>query len=173
MNKQQAPVYTETQSLNIPAVRVVLGVVTVFVLGNFAKRLYSNWSEDVLLEGLLGLVIMALVWGLSIGSRIHTRITTEGIAYRFYPLQFRNRFARWKDLKEVYLREYSALGEYGGWGLRWGFGRGWGYVAEGDSGLQLIYKNGKKRFISTQRPEELQAWLEQYAPANTTGPESW
>lgn len=172
MRNTTTPVYTETQSLKIPAVRIILFVATVFALSTFAWELYSEWSVDALLAGLPMVLILAAVWWLIESSRIYMQITGEGISYRFHPLQFRKRFARWKELKEVYLREYSALGEFGGWGLRLGFKGSWGYVAKGKSGLQLIYKNGKKRFISIQRPQELQAWLEQYAPANTTGPES-
>lgn len=165
METKTAPVYTEVQSLKIPAMRIILGVATAVALGSFIWQLSKdNWSQESLLTGLPMLLILALVWWLVEGSRIYTRITPEGIGYRFTPLQFKERFARWEDLKEIYLREYSALGEYGGWGLRYGFGLGWGYVAGGDWGVQLVYKSGKKRFISTQNFKALKSYLEQYAP---------
>ncbi|AHM61699.1 hypothetical protein D770_17235 [Flammeovirgaceae bacterium 311] len=172
MKNPSVPVYTEKQHLKIPAVRVIMGFATVITLAPFAWHLYSGeWSQETLWAALPVVLILAGVWWLVEGSRIHTRLTAEGIAYRFSPLQFRRRFARWEELKEVYMQEYSALADYGGWGLRWGM-RGWGYVAPGKIGIQLVYKSGKKRFISTQRPNELRAWLEQYAPANTIGLES-
>src|SRR5690606_17451820 len=119
-------------------------------VGSFAWVLYAaGWSQESFFSGLPMLLILALVWWLIEKTRIYTRVTPEGIAYRFAPIQLKERFARWVDLDKLYLREYSALGEYGGWGLRYGFGLGWGYIAGGDHGLQLVYKSGKKRFIST------------------------
>ena len=166
MKHSDYPTFTEVQNLKIPAMRIILGVATAVVLSSFFLELYrDSWSQETLLMGLPTLLVMGLFWWLIEGSRIYTRITPEGIGYRFKPLQFRERFARWEDLKEIYLREYSALGEFGGWGLRYGFGLGWGYVAGGDCGVQLVYKSGKKRFISTQRFRELKAYLEQHTPA--------
>jgi hypothetical protein len=166
MKKPATHQYTEVQTLKIPAMRIILGVATAVSVGSFIWKLYEGgWSQTTLFTGLPMLLILALVWWLMEGSRIYTRISPEGIGYRFSPLQVRERFARWDELEEIKLREYSALGEFGGWGLRYGFGLGWGYVAGGDWGMQLVYKSGKKRFVSTQRFAELKAYLEQHAPA--------
>lgn len=166
MKTAAMPQYTEVQSLKIPAVRIILGIATAVAVGSFVWVLYSEgWSQETIFSGMPMLLVLVLVWWLIEKSKIHTRISPEGIGYRFSPLQFRERFARWEDLAELYLREYSAMGEYGGWGLRYGFGLGWGYVAGGDYGLQLVYKSGKKRFISTQNMQTLKHYLKQHAPA--------
>lgn len=171
MKQPASPTFTEVQNFKIPFMRIILGVATVVAVGSFLWKLYEDrWSQETLLTGLPMLLILALVWWLLEGGRIYTRVTPEGIGYRFYPLQFRERFARWEELREIYLREYSALGEYGGWGLRYGFGLGWGYIAGGDWGIQLIYKSGRKRFISTQKMKALKACLEQHAPAGCVKP---
>ncbi|WP_224999815.1 hypothetical protein [Cesiribacter sp. SM1] len=171
-NPSSVPVYAEKQNLKISAVRFIMGFATVISLAPFFWKLYSSgWAQQDLLAALPVLLILGGVWWVVESSRIHTRITAEGICYWFYPLQFRRRFARWEELKEVYMQEYNALADYGGWGLRWGI-KGWGYVAPGNIGIQLVYKSGKKRFISTQRPNELRTWLEQYAPASIIGAES-
>ncbi len=168
MKTTPTPMFTEEQNLKIPAMRLLLGLATVVAVGSFMWEIYKEgWSQAMLLAGLPMLLILALIWWLIERSRIYTRVTPEGIAYRFFPLQLKERFARWEELREIYLRGYSAMGEYGGWGLRYGFGLGWGYIAEGEYGLQLVYKSGKKRFISTQRMEELKIFLEQYAPVTT------
>lgn len=165
MKTTTIPQYTEVQSLKIPAVRIILGIATAVAVGSFAWVLYSEgWSQETIFSGLPMLLVLSLVWWLIEKSKIYTRITPQGIAYRFSPLQFKERFARWEDLAEIHLREYSALREYGGWGLRYGFGLGWGYIAGGEWGLQLVYKRGKKRFISTQNMPELKHFLEQHAP---------
>lgn len=170
MKNPATTTFREVQNLKIPAMRIIMGIATAVALGSFIWQLYrDSWSQDTLLTGLPLLLILGLLWWLLEGSRIYTRITPEGIGYRFSPLQFKERFARWEDLEDIHLREYSALGEFGGWGLRYGFGLGWGYIAGSDCGLQLVYKSGKKRFISTQKFDELKTYLEQKTPAGRVG----
>lgn len=164
MKYTTAPVYTEVQSLKIPALRIILGAIVLIDLVYLVLKTFRDGLQEIQLTDFYAIAVLVLLWVFVEWNKIYTRVTPEGIGYRYFPLQIRERFARWEDLKEVYIREYSALGEWGGWGLRYAFGRGWGYVAGGDWGVQLVYKNGKKRFISTKQLSELKAALEQVAP---------
>jgi len=48
-------------------------------------------------------------------------------------------------LRKSYVRQYSALSEYGGWGLRYGiFGNGTAFNISGNKGLKLEFSNNKK-----------------------------
>jgi hypothetical protein len=63
-------------------------------------------------------------------------------------------------LTKSYVRQYSAITEYGGWGLRLGlFGKGQAYNVSGDKGIQLEFTNNKKLLIGTNKAEELTAVL--------------
>ena len=84
---------------------------------------------------------------------------------RFFPFFFQYKNISWNEVSSVQLRKYSAIREFGGWGLRWGlFGRGTAYIVCGDRGLQLVFKNGKKLLIGTQKEEALRRALEHYYP---------
>ena len=54
----------------------------------------------------------------------------------------------------VYTRTYSPMREYGGWGIRFGKS-GKAYNIKGDEGLQLVFKNGKRLLIGSQKSQEL------------------
>jgi hypothetical protein len=91
--------------------------------------------------------------------RLHTRINSTGIYYRFFPFHLKKKALLWDDVATATVRKYSPLGEYGGWGVRYGFKSGTAYNVSGNTGLQLVLKNGKKILIGTLKPEELQTVL--------------
>ncbi|PQJ82980.1 hypothetical protein BTO16_05475 [Polaribacter glomeratus] len=72
----------------------------------------------------------------------------------------------WSELKEVKVRTYNPIGEYGGWGFRSGFlwnkSKGKAINISGDVGIQLEFKNGKKLLIGTQKKAEAESVLETY-----------
>ncbi|MHC4338483.1 MAG: hypothetical protein ACYSTG_11155 [Planctomycetota bacterium] len=60
-------------------------------------------------------------------------------------------------MSECYARTYKPIREYGGWGIRYSFRKGIGraYNMSGNKGVQLVFKNGKKLLIGSQKPDEL------------------
>jgi hypothetical protein len=63
-------------------------------------------------------------------------------------------------LTKSYIRQYSAIKEYGGWGLRIGLlGKGTAYNVSGDKGLQLEFTTNKKILIGTNRADEITVTL--------------
>jgi hypothetical protein len=76
---------------------------------------------------------------------------------RFIPFHLKEIFIAWNQLDECYIRTYSPLGEYGGWGIKYGLGgAGKVYNVSGNQGLQLVFKDGARLLIGTQKPLELQ-----------------
>jgi hypothetical protein len=66
-------------------------------------------------------------------------------------------FIAWNQLESCSVRTYSPLGEYGGWGIKYGLGgAGKVYNVRGNQGLQLVFKDGSRLLIGTQKPLELQ-----------------
>jgi hypothetical protein len=62
-----------------------------------------------------------------------------------------------KDKK--FIKETKII-EYGGWGIRKTFsGKGTAYNVKGKNGLQLVFKNGDRLLIGTQKAEELKETL--------------
>lgn len=100
-------------------------------------------------------VLFALVTVLIYKADLVTKIDERGIHYRFFPLQIRFRTIFWKEIEEVYIREYDALSEYGGWGVKFGnYGRA--YTVKGRYGLQLELSDDRSILLGTQKPIELE-----------------
>ncbi|MFN8280158.1 MAG: hypothetical protein U0V49_07730 [Saprospiraceae bacterium] len=147
---------------------ILFGTAALFIYG-LVHQLYFGlpWGDrpmsNAMLIGFTILVcgILLLFWL----TTLETIISKDGIAVRFFPFILRYKNFSWNELSTVQLREYSAIREFGGWGLRWGFfGRGSAYIVRGDRGLQLIFKNGKKLLIGTQKEEALRRALDHFYP---------
>jgi hypothetical protein len=110
---------------------------------------------------LIGITVMLLLLTVFIRMlRLETRITSEGVYARFFPLHGRARYFNWHTIQRAYVRTYSPIGEYGGWGWRFSLGKGGkAYNVSGNMGLQLEFTNGKKLLIGTRRPQELELAL--------------
>ena len=164
------PPYTESLKVIPRLLLWILAAVALLTIVLPGALNGNGWSMEYLVSKLGVVAIMACLWWFALASRIKLRLNAEGVSYQFWPLPKKE--ARWEELQGWYLREVNSFGEFGGWGLRWGFNLGWGYVNTSDWGLQLVYRHNKRVVISTESPEALRRWLEQYAPANTTGHES-
>jgi len=54
------------------------------------------------------------------------------------------------------LRGYSPISEYGGWGMRYSLsGKGRALNVSGRTGVQLVFKDGKKLLIGTQKADDI------------------
>ena len=81
-------------------------------------------------------------------------VKTDGIYYRFYPIQFSFRHIEWNGLSCAQSVTYRPLAEYGGWGIRYGR-NGMAYNVSGSEGVMLIKKDGKQLLLGSQRSDEL------------------
>tara|TARA_R110002051_G_scaffold222134_2_gene285773 strand:- start:71 stop:526 length:456 start_codon:yes stop_codon:yes gene_type:complete len=98
--------------------------------------------------------------------KLTTKIDEKGIHYQFYPFQLSIKKIPWNELAKVGVRTYLPISEFGGWGLRGGFffnkGKEKAVNISGNIGIQLIFKNGKKLLIGTQKKQEVESVLETY-----------
>jgi len=87
--------------------------------------------------------------------RLDTVVSSQQFAYRLYPLQLKFRQVSVSDVKQIRIRRYRPIAEYGGWGIR--FGRSGSAVnLKGDTGVQIIFNNGKKLLVGTSKPGPLE-----------------
>jgi hypothetical protein len=82
-----------------------------------------------------------------------------GIYVSFSPLRLRFEKYLWRNIGEVYLREYNAMREYFGWGIKTE-PSGMSYTHSGNIGIQISLLNKSKILIGTQQPEKIQEVLE-------------
>ncbi|HYK55746.1 MAG TPA: hypothetical protein VEV15_04655 [Flavisolibacter sp.] len=121
-------------------------------------------------ELVVGTAIVLLVTLLIAVIRLETEIKEDGVYYRFFPFQLKMKRIAWDRISKAFVRQYKPLVEYGGWGIRIGiFGSGQAFNVSGNKGLQLIYDNGKKFLIGTQKPEALQMALLQIGRLSNEG----
>lgn len=163
MKNSAVPVYTETLKIRARVIYWLMAVGTVLVVGlplileGFDLKASEGWA----VAGLAA--FMAIVWWFVLASHIKLRLDEQGVHYQFWPLK--KHVASWDQLRECYLRRVDPYGEYGGWGLRFIYAKEWGYLNTSDWGLQLVFKDDLKIIISTQRPDEVKAWLAKWSPA--------
>jgi hypothetical protein len=117
----------------------------------------------IFLQSTLVFLITLLMWNL----RLDTAIREDGIYYRYFPFQRKFKKILWSDISKCYVRRYNPIMEYGGWGLRLGlFGKGQAFNVAGNMGLQLVFNNGKRFLIGTQKPDELDESLKKLGKLN-------
>lgn len=103
----------------------------------------------------ISLPFFALFTYLFIMARLRTRLSNQSVEFKFVP--FLHRKYDWSEIESAEVIDYGFVG---GWGIRIGTKYGTVYNVAGKMGLQLHLKNGKRLVIGTQKPEEIQKWLE-------------
>lgn len=134
---------------------LVIGISLISVGGTALAVFYKQDTE-----GIVGLIIAATVTGglilLFAFSKLYISIDQENLYYRYPPFVNREKTVSKNDVKEIYVREYKPIMEYGGWGYRFRFRSGKALNVAGNTGLQLITKNDKRILLGTQKPEEME-----------------
>ena len=145
---------------------LLLGITGLFGYGLY-QQLYlgipwgTNPASDIVL--LITLLIPVGLIVLFLTLRLDIQIDKTGISYRFFPFQQRFKTIPWADVDQAYVRKYKPIIEYGGWGWRIGvMGKGQALNMSGNQGLQIIFKNGKKLLLGTQKPDALEQVLRQF-----------
>lgn len=160
--------FTEEQRMNILWVKVLMGVIWlgIFVLFGFAfynqialgKPFGDKPVSNIGLISIFAVIVLQMggVTLLLYFTRLILEIREDGIYYRYPP--FMNRFKRVDpmQIKEYSVIRYQPLKDFGGWGIKTGsrkFGRG--YTISGNMGLFIVFNDGKKVLIGTQRPDAM------------------
>ena len=133
---------------------LVIGIAILSVGGTAVSLAYTADTE-----GIIGLVITAVVTGgiivLFFTSKLYISIDQNSLYYRYPPFVNSEKVITKDDVKEIYVRKYKPILEYGGWGYRFRFRSGRALNVAGNVGLQFVAKNDKRILLGTQKPEEL------------------
>lgn len=143
---------------------ILMGINGLFLFGVFMQVIGGQkfgdkpMSDSQLIIATFFTIILTLLFT---SIRLETIIKNDGIYVRFFPLHLKFKHYSWERLTKSYIRQYSAISEYGGWGLRIGiFGKGNAYNVSGDDGLQLEFIDNKKLLIGTNKPDDLTQLLQ-------------
>ena len=159
-------VFIEKQKFNQPFIFIVLALALVAAcVVTFNKWKVTTPSTLLNIIGSLsGLIIIIAVIILFTFIKLKTKIDEIGIHYQFYPLHFNFKTIRWSQISKCFVRNYSAISEYGGWGIKKSLFKrtGKSYTVKGNIGLQLVLKNGEKLLIGSQLKDKLEKTIKVY-----------
>lgn len=133
----------------------------VFAAGVGIWALEKMPSEELNTPVILVVIIFGIIVPIGFGGlfwmlTLQTEVRGDGVYIRFLPIHFRFKRFGAEEIKEYYARQYKPIAEYGGWGIRYGKKSGRAYNVRGNKGVQLVFKNGKRLLIGSQRAEELE-----------------
>jgi hypothetical protein len=132
-------------------------VITVFALIKVSGGDNPQQTSDVVLAVIVGIGVPIAIAALFLLLKLQTEVRQDGLYIRYFPFHIHFKRFRSEDLSECYARRYRPIWEYGGWGIRYSLRNGMAYNVSGNQGVQLVFKNGKKLLIGSQKPDELEA----------------
>ena len=151
--------FSEKQALHSNPI-VWVSLISLFVPSILA---FNDSTFNAGLEGmkpfLAILFVDCLILLLVFSSKLNVEINKEEIHYRWFPFHFKTQHILWKNVLSAEVRKYNALREYGGWGIKGWTAQNRAYNVDGNIGLQLVLRNGKRVLIGTKQSEKLEALL--------------
>jgi len=150
------------------AISLAISVI-IFVFALMETLTQPN-KPDILVPTLLSIIAIAIPIAATILFfilKLETEVRSDGLYVRFYPFHIRFKKFPGENLAEFYARTYKPIREYGGWGIRCSFtGKGKAYNVSGNKGVQLVFTNGKKLLIGSQKPDDLAAAIDKMLKQN-------
>jgi hypothetical protein len=136
---------------------IIMGMNTIFIYGFISQVIFGipfgdNPAPDIWFIPIF--IFMFAINYLIYMLRLETRIDENAVTVRMFPFQLKSRVYEWEMIKSSEVRKYSPILEYGGWGLR-GFIKNRALNVSGNMGLQLVFTNGRKLLIGTQKPDKI------------------
>jgi len=86
--------------------------------------------------------------------KLETEVRRDGLYIRFFPIHIRYRRFTRADIVRHFACSYRPIRDYGGWGIRFG-PQGKAYNVSGNRGVQLVFRDGKRLLIGSQKADEL------------------
>lgn len=117
---------------------------------------------------IIGVIILIPVILLLLMMRLITNINDQGMTIRYFPIYISEKKIKWDEIENIYVRTYKPVFEFGGWGIRISFRNGLAFTTKGKYGIQIIFNNGKKLLIGTQKPYDAQEIIARYFPLKNT-----
>jgi hypothetical protein len=152
--------FTQTWLIVLLAISVIIPIV--IIINEYLDENTTMSSNEFILT--LGGILVSVTF--IFFFQLKTRIDEFGIHYQFFPFHLSMKTIHWKEINTATVRTYDPIGEYGGWGIKgglfWDKSKGKCMNISGDIGIQLVFKDGKKILIGTQKKEEATQVLKTY-----------
>lgn len=158
MNEKTDLVFCEVQKFSLwlrvifaASMMVIVGFL-IFALNKIPAQTSTPIPPTALT--IVGIVISITVAAIFLIAKLQTEVRVDGLYVRYFPFHLSFKKLGSHDIAQCRPTTYKPLLEYGGWGIRYGKS-GKAYNVSGNEGVQLIFKNGKRLLIGSQKSEEL------------------
>jgi hypothetical protein len=152
--------FTQAWLIVLLAISVIVPIV--IIINEYLDKNTTMSNNEFILT--LGGIVVSVTF--IFFFQLKTRIDEFGIHYQFFPFHLSMKTIHWKEINTATVRTYDPIGEYGGWGIKgglfWDKSKGKCMNISGDIGIQLVFKDGKKLLIGTQKKEEATQVLKTY-----------
>lgn len=161
-------IYKETQTFRGTLVWWLILVVSLPIVGMFLWAFYQqlilgeSWGTKpmsdmgLVVVGSLSLTVVGSVFALFHTMKLIVEIDEGALYYSFFPFVRTKHTVSKTQVENLQVRESNPILEFGGWGYRIGFFTSRAYNVKGKWGLQLVFTDGEKLFLGTQKPKELE-----------------
>lgn len=155
-------IFKEKQSFNQWWLYVVVAITAVGWITLLSNKINKETNLPELVLYLFMTLLLILFCGGIFLLRLKTKIDPYGVTASFGPFPFFTKHFSWKEIKEIFVRQYSPIAEYGGWGIR-SLGKAKAYNVSGNYGIQIVTRKGKKFLIGTNQPQVVEKVLRYYS----------
>jgi hypothetical protein len=162
MNQDKVLIYREQQKFSlflrwfVYISMIFAALLSILSVWEAASDQVSPNIRQIIVGVLVGTGVPIAIAVLFMYIRFETEVRSDGLYVRYYPFHIHFKKIPPDDLSECYARQYRPIREFGGWGIRYGlFGKGKAYNVTGNMGVQLIFKDGKRLLIGSQKSDKL------------------
>ena len=155
-------VFIENQRFKQWWLYLILAIPLISLLITLISKTEVILSRHNTLEILIPFLFLSLIYSFIFSIQLKTRIDEKGVHFQFFPFNLKFRLISWGEIENCYCRKYKPLLEYGGWGYRMTISKGKALNISGNIGIQIIFKNGKKLLLGTQKSDEAKMVIETY-----------
>ena len=158
-------VFLEEQRFNQWWFRLLMLIASIITIGSIIMA-YPELKPDTTAFGaitLAGTFALIIIFTLLFWVKLETKIDEYGIQYRFWPIHLKSKMISWMEIASCSVERYRPIADFGGWGFRISFRKkGVALSTQGNIGIQIVFKNGKKLLIGTQKEDEARKVLQTY-----------
>jgi hypothetical protein len=164
---QEKVIFEEVQNFRQPMLWLFMLAYSFYITYITIKQVFFFIPVGFVEVPNLALIIFWLIFGVLIpilfySAKMITKVYETGLYIFYYPFHRKYQNIDLGGLKEIKIKKYSPLADYGGWGIRFGKD-GNAFNVSGDMGVGLVYEDKRNLLIGTQKPEELYSAIKQIA----------
>lgn len=151
--------FKETQRHSGIGIIALLVFLLLGISWRFVEQNFINTAESVAVTlpvFLLILIVLGAALTYFLSVRLITNINEKGIQFQYYPLHYKKRKIKWRDIASWEIVDMPVAAEWSGWNVNFGtqdfsMGR--------RKGFQLTLKSGETIFIASRKLTRLKEVL--------------